>query len=135
MKEPRHYDNVSRHETCEVCFDEGWVTLKGYYQIYGYHYSNGSAPCKWCEIGNLTTARAHTEKVPITDNYRIENVDGYDPDAEYYSKAEAKRMIKELIAGFHRQNLDEMDPETRRLVELQLAARARNYAPPPKEAA
>lgn len=133
MNNPRHHYNVSQGDTCEVCFDEGWVTLKGHYKVYGYQYSNGSAPCRWCEIGSLTTARAHTEKVPVTDRYTIDMVDGYDPNVEYLPKADASRLIKKLLAGQIQQPYEEQDEETRRLVELQLQARARNYAPPTRE--
>lgn len=133
MKEPRHFYNISQDDPCEVCFNEGWVTLRGYYRVMGYTYSNGSAPCRWCELGNVTLARAHTRKDRVTDNYRIEDVDGYDPNVEYLPKAVARRLIQELIAGQHQLPHDQQDPETQRLVKLQLEARARNYAPTPQE--
>lgn len=133
MKEPRYFHNLSQDDPCEVCFNEGWAPIKGFYRVHGYTYSNGAAPCKWCELGVKTFARAKVTKLPVTDNYRIEHVDGYDPDVEYLPKAEARRLIKELLAGMHTQQLDDMDPETRRLVQLQLEAKARNYAPPPKD--
>lgn len=132
MQEPRHYQNLTNDDDpCEVCFNEGWVIIKGHYRVYGYTYSNGSAPCKWCELGRKTFEAATKRKIRVTDNYRIEHVDGYDPHVEYLPKAEARRLIKQLLAGQIQLPYEEQDEETRRLVKAQLEAKARNYAPAP----
>lgn len=129
MKEPRHFQNLTNDDACEVCFNEGWVSIKGYHRVMGYSYSNGSAPCRWCELGKRTFDKAREKKVRVTDEYRIEHVAGYDPNVEYLPKAEARRLIKKLLAGEIQLPYEEQDEETRHVVRLQLEARARNYAP------
>lgn len=119
--------------TCPVCQDDGWVILKGTTQSMGYWYSRGAAPCKWCEQGEIAYLAIRKNRVKPESNFTIDDVEGYDPTVEWIPKKEARRLIKELIAGQHQIPHDQQDPETQRLVKLQLEAKARNYAPPPKD--
>lgn len=133
MRQPRHFKNLTNDDPCEVCFNEGWVILKGTEHHHGYAYSRGSAPCHWCELGTKTFEQAKKRSKRVESRYTISDVDGYDPKVEYLPKAEARRLIKELVAGMHQQPYEQQDADTRRLVKLQLEAKARNYAPPPRE--
>lgn len=133
MTDPLFTKNITddREPTCGVCQDDGWVILNGTTYRHGYSYSRGSAPCKWCEQGEAAYVAIRKHRVKPESNYTIDDVDGYDPKVEWIPKREARRLIRELIAGEHQVPPEEQDFETRRLVKAQLEAKARNYAPKP----
>lgn len=122
--------------TCPYCEDSGIVELAGTTRIHNINYSRGSTPCRWCERGiNLFQSLETKHENPLS---RYDETDlAAEPDLNYHylPKKDASRLIREVLTGMHRINVDEMDSETRRLVTLQIEARERNYAPKPRRLA
>lgn len=94
----RYHKNLNETDPCPVCNDEGWVILLGTEQHHGYVYSRGTAPCHWCEAGttaftNARNRRTGTTREMAESNYSIADVDGYDPNPEYPTKAQARSYL------------------------------------------
>lgn len=103
----RYHKNRSATDPCPVCNDDGWVVLAGTKQHHGYTYSHGSSPCHWCEAGSEAFTQARNRRTGSTkeapeSNYTIEDVDGYDPNPEYPSKAQTIMYIKAVMPQFQR---------------------------------
>lgn len=89
-------NNTTGTEHCRYCLD-GWVELKGTTKAHGYHYSRGSAPCKFCELGLKRWARMKEKRVAVDDSYTAADVDLPTPDEKPVSRHEAKRLLATLI--------------------------------------
>jgi len=109
MKEPRRYLNVTERDQCQVCMDDGWVSLKGRVRRLGYSYTRGSAPCRWCEQGTkaYNAAKNRPKEPMVESNYGIEDVDGYDPEPIFPTKAEAAAFLRSIMPNL---SLDHDDP-------------------------
>lgn len=113
MKEPRRHQNLTNRDRCSVCHDDGWVSLKGRTMTNGISYSRGAAPCKWCEAGTKAYEAAkkpHRRKDNVESNYKITDVDGYDPDPVFPTKSEAAAFLRAIMPNL---SLDMDDPDRR----------------------
>lgn len=98
--------NHSGHEHCDACADTGWCILTTTTTVLGVTYTDGCAPCRWCEQGALryTHARMLARKPgrhePLSQ-YAADVVEAQTPDAHYRPLAQSEGEQRRL-AIIHR---------------------------------
>ena len=110
--------NLTGHEYCAACGDDGWVELVGTVTIAGTTYSRGMAPCKWCEVGQARYQHAlspprngrrwipesqfdGTDILPVGE--RPDHVKPFRPDTQFLrDRAAAGCSVASLQAMFPR---------------------------------
>lgn len=108
MTDPPYTKNRSERAECRVCLNDGWVILNGRETHLGLSYSRGSAPCHWCEAGTAAYTAAKKRKDNVESNYRITDVEGYDPQPVFPTKKEAAEMLRSIMPNL---SLEHSDPE------------------------
>jgi hypothetical protein len=95
------HQNITTHDHCPICEDEGMVELKGTVTVHGVTYSRGSTTCKWCEEGARRYVRAispprgkndHHRKWQPAQDYTLEDV-GLPEDSTPLPRHEATKLL------------------------------------------